>query len=119
MLVVDDDAEQRLLVRSFLELAGFVVAEASSAEEALEIAADGRIQAVVTDERMPGLSGTELILALSARGIDCPAIVYTGEPHLEGRADDERSLRYLSKPFRAEDLVDRVRGLLDQERPAS
>ena len=119
LLVVDDDARLRELLRRYLSDSGFRVTAAADASEARSNLASFAFDFVVLDVMMPGESGLELTRALRADG-RIPVLLLTAmaEPEdringLEQGADD-----YLSKPFEPRELVLRVRNLL-QRRPAT
>jgi two-component system, OmpR family, phosphate regulon response regulator OmpR len=119
LLVVDDDARLRELLRRYLSDSGFRVTAAADASEARSSLASFAFDLVVLDVMMPGESGLELTRALRAEG-RVPVLLLTAmaEPEdrvngLEQGADD-----YLSKPFEPRELVLRVRNLL-QRRPAA
>jgi CheY-like chemotaxis protein len=119
LLVVDDDARLRELLRRYLSDSGFRVTAAADASEARSNLASFAFDLVVLDVMMPGESGLELTRALRAEG-RVPVLLLTAmaEPEdrvngLEQGADD-----YLSKPFEPRELVLRVRNLL-QRRPAT
>jgi two-component system phosphate regulon response regulator OmpR len=119
LLVVDDDARLRELLRRYLSDSGFRVTAAADASEARSTLASFAFDLVVLDVMMPGENGLELTRALRAEG-RVPVLLLTAmaEPEdrvngLEQGADD-----YLSKPFEPRELVLRVRNLL-QRRPAA
>jgi two-component system, OmpR family, phosphate regulon response regulator OmpR len=119
LLVVDDDARLRGLLRRYLSDSGFRVTAAADASEARSNLASFAFDLVVLDVMMPGESGLELTRALRAEG-RIPVLLLTAmaEPEdrvngLEQGADD-----YLSKPFEPRELVLRIRNLL-QRRPVS
>jgi two-component system phosphate regulon response regulator OmpR len=118
LLVVDDDARLRELLRRYLSDSGFRVTAAADATEARSHLASFAFDLVVLDVMMPGESGLELTRALRAEE-RIPVLLLTAmaEPEdrvngLEQGADD-----YLSKPFEPRELVLRIRNLL-QRRPA-
>jgi two-component system phosphate regulon response regulator OmpR len=119
LLVVDDDARLRELLRRYLSESGFRVTAAADASEARSNLASFAFDLVVLDVMMPGESGLELTRALRAEG-RIPVLLLTAmaEPEdrvngLEQGADD-----YLSKPFEPRELILRIRNLL-QRRPAT
>ncbi len=119
LLVVDDDARLRELLRRYLSDSGFRVTAAADATEARSNLASFAFDLIVLDVMMPGESGLELTRSLRAEG-RIPVLLLTAmaEPEdrvngLEQGADD-----YLSKPFEPRELVLRVRNLL-QRRPAA
>ena len=119
LLVVDDDARLRELLRRYLSDSGFRVTAAADADEARSNLTTFAFDLVVLDVMMPGESGLELTRALRTEG-RVPVLLLTAmaEPEdrvngLEQGADD-----YLSKPFEPRELVLRIRNLL-QRRPAA
>jgi DNA-binding response OmpR family regulator len=113
ILVVDDDADIRGLVRELLERRGFAVAEAADGKQALQAFYEGRPDLVLLDVSMPGLDGwatLERIRELS----DVPVIMLTARSEelektrgLRAGADD-----YVTKPFGRQELLARVEALL-------
>jgi len=119
LLVVDDDARLRELLRRYLSESGFRITTAADAAEARANLASFAFDLVVLDVMMPGENGLVLTRALRQEG-RVPVLLLTamGEPEdrvngLEQGADD-----YLSKPFEPRELVLRIRNLL-QRRPAA
>ncbi|MGH7029478.1 MAG: response regulator [Stellaceae bacterium] len=119
LLVVDDDARLRELLRRYLSENGLRVTTAGDAGEARANLASFAFDLVVLDVMMPGESGLDLTRALRREG-RMPVLLLTAmaEPEdrvngLEQGADD-----YLSKPFEPRELVLRIRNLL-QRRPAA
>lgn len=80
VLVVDDDLVQRELLADVLGALGCVVTTASSAEEAIDVARDHRLDLVVTDHSMPGMTGIELAGALASVQPGVRVAVVTGYP---------------------------------------
>ncbi|WP_239016946.1 ATP-binding protein [Sphingomonas ginkgonis] len=103
VLLVDDEDLVRASTSDMLAEQGYVVIEASSAEEALLLINDGlALDLLVTDHLMPGMSGTELIRHLRAEQPDLSALVISGYADLEGIAPD---VPRLVKPFRRADMA--------------
>jgi CheY-like chemotaxis protein len=104
ILVVDDDASSRLLVRAVLEKRGYQVVEAGDGLEALQ-AMDGEDQVglVVADLNMPNMDGLELMWALreDEDQSDLPVIIVTGEVDeiLETQLMEEGADDYIRKPL--------------------
>jgi DNA-binding response OmpR family regulator len=113
ILVVDDDADIRGLVRELLERRGFEVAEAADGKQALQELYAGHPDLVVLDVGMPGLDGwttLERIRELS----DVPVMMLTARSEelektrgLRAGADD-----YVTKPFGRQELIARIEALL-------
>src|SRR4029078_7148959 len=77
ILIVDDDPGQRSLLDSFLRTQGFETIPVSSGERALEVLRETTVAMMISDVRMPGLSGLEtLLLARQEHGI-LPVLLVT------------------------------------------
>jgi CheY-like chemotaxis protein len=74
-LVVDDNAALAENIVEILELAGYIVWSAASAEEALPKALAGQVAFIVTDYRLPGLNGAELIKSVRRYGQKVRAVI--------------------------------------------
>lgn len=113
--VIDDDEALRDSVRLFLVNAGFKVRAYAAAGEFLAALDSGMTGCIVTDVRMPGMTGMELLTHLEAHGGALPVIVITGHADvpLAVRAMKQGAVDLLEKPFLAEDLVAAVRRALE------
>lgn len=118
ILVVEDDAAVRQLIESILGGAGYETRGAASAEEALEVSRRERPLLALLDVRLPGLSGYEVCRWLRSNyGQSVPVVFVSGErteafdraAGLMLGADD-----YVVKPFAAEELLWRVRAVLQR-----
>jgi two-component system alkaline phosphatase synthesis response regulator PhoP len=114
LLIVDDDADMRLLLAEYFRRLGFQVEERESGATALEPAVAGRFDCFILDVSMPGMSGFELLKRVRGRGVQTPALFLTAHDALdykvagfEAGADD-----YLAKPFSPRELEYRVDALL-------
>jgi PAS domain S-box-containing protein len=102
-LLVDDEELVRLSTADMLSDIGFDVIEAASAEEALKVIESGaRLELIVTDHLMPGMSGTDLARQVRAAMPDLPVLVVSGYAQMDGVAPD---LPRLTKPFRKDELA--------------
>jgi len=108
ILVVDDDSDVREVIAETLEGFGYDVVVASSGEEALPmLASRGDIGVLITDVRMPGMSGFEL--AARAKRVDASLkVIITSGYFLPQPIAD----RFLKKPFRMHELASAVRAEL-------
>jgi two-component system response regulator FixJ len=99
--------------------AGFASRLYESGEEFLKAAPRSTAGCIVTDVRMPGMTGLELVLRLKADGIAQPVIVMSGHADilLAVEAMKAGAADFLQKPFKASELVEAIRGALDRERP--
>jgi two-component system response regulator (stage 0 sporulation protein F) len=100
ILVVDDHLDLAENIAEILQGAGYETAVAGSAEAALERIGEGDIAALITDFRLPGRNGAELIAELRRRGNDIPAVVmsaYTDEDTID-TAEQAGATEVLAKP---------------------
>jgi len=114
LLIVDDEAEMRLLLAEYFRRLGFDVEERDSGAAALEPALAGKFDCFILDVSMPGMSGFELLKRVRDRGNQTPALFLTAHDALDDKvagfeagADD-----YLSKPFSPRELEYRIEALL-------
>ena len=114
VLVVDDDPRIREYVRVNLEMEGYTVREAASADEALAAIENQAPELVLLDIVMPGVDGWQLLRQLEERHGSIPVIMYSGlvdEGHADAAA--ERGVSgLLGKPFDPRELVARARQLV-------
>ncbi len=106
VLVVDDEGAIRYSVSKTLQRVGYNVNEASSGEEALEMMRNQRYDVVLTDIRMPGLTGVELLKRIKDIAPDAIVILMTGYASL-GTAVEALRLGahdYLIKPSSSQDI---------------
>ncbi len=107
VLIVDDDASMRDVLVKGLTSETLVVEAAANAQVALDRVADGDVDAVVTDLRMPGLSGLDLCQRIVTRCGDIPVIVFTAFGDYETAVQALRvgAYDFLSKPVRLDVLA--------------
>jgi DNA-binding response OmpR family regulator len=115
-------AEDEERIASFLEKGfaanGFTTVVTASGDEALRLAQRKEFDLLVLDVGLPGLDGFEVLSALRGQGSDLPIVILTARSEvgdtvagLEGGADD-----YVTKPFRFDELLARVRARLREPR---
>jgi two-component system NtrC family response regulator len=106
VLVVDDEAAQRLLVAGFLRKRGFGVLEAATADEAHRLAAEKVVDLVLTDLRLPGESGLALLDRLRAVNPEVPVVVITAFGSVATAVDAMKrgAADYLTKPVDLDEL---------------
>ena len=103
VLLVEDDDIVRMSTADMLAEIGYKVLEASSAHEALRLLDRGlRLDVLVTDHLMPGMTGADLARAVRDRSPQTPILIVSGFAEVEGIAPD---LPRLTKPFRQADLA--------------
>jgi len=124
ILVVDDEAAQREILRTILVAEGYQVETARTAAEALEKGGRTRFDVVLTDLRMPGADGLSLVRELSGEDPPTLVIIMTGFGSLDSaeQAMKQGAFDYLTKPLEREDLLrivgrafDRI-GLIQENR---
>jgi CheY-like chemotaxis protein len=109
VLLVDDEDLVRATAAEMLAELGYVVVEASSADEATRLLGQGLSpDLVVTDHLMPGLTGTELARLLRTERPELPVLIVSGYADMDGIAPD---LPRLTKPFRRDELAAGLQGL--------
>jgi CheY-like chemotaxis protein len=103
ILIVDDQRQVRRMLRLSLELSGreYEVVEATSGEEALQLLNEGGVSLVVTDLRLPGISGLELLEEVMRNSPEASAILITGHPtdEVKIRAEALGVISFLRKPI--------------------
>ncbi len=116
ILIVEDEPPLRALVQHALAALGYTVLEARSGPEALQrqAAYRGRIDLLLTDVVMPGMSGAELALQIRALQPAIAVLLMSGYPDRVAAAT-LAGFELLPKPFTPDQLADRVRALLDGE----
>lgn len=114
VLVVDDDAVLRRVVRAVLEADGFRVLEAHDGRQGLELAATERPRVVILDVMMPGLDGVEVCRRLDHKETKVLMLTAMGDVTTEVASLEAGARGYLTKPFSSMELLDRVEELLRQ-----
>ncbi|HZZ85481.1 MAG TPA: hybrid sensor histidine kinase/response regulator [Anaeromyxobacteraceae bacterium] len=115
VLVVDDEPFNLQVLRVLLEDA-WTVHQAESGEEALAVATRERLDVVITDQRMPGMTGVELLEELRVRGHDAAGVVLTGYADmqaLERAINRAQAFRFLRKPWEPADILQAVEAASD------
>ncbi|HSY21807.1 MAG TPA: response regulator [Polyangiaceae bacterium] len=112
--VVDDDESLRRSVENLLSSVGMEVATLASAEAFLTSSSLDETRCLVLDLRMEGMSGLELVARLAALGKPIPFILLTahGDQDVRQQALKAGAIAFLTKPFRADDLVNALRTVL-------
>ena len=121
VLVVDDDHSQRTLLQSFLSAHGFRVCSAESAEDALELIESESVALVVTDVRMAGLSGLDMLHVLRERQLELPVLLVTAYADIRDAVGAMRdgAVNYLEKPIDLDELLGSVRNALGVPSPSA
>jgi DNA-binding NtrC family response regulator len=106
ILHVDDDPSVSLILQDTLERSGHNPVAARNVAEALQVLAGGAVDLIISDYRMPGLSGLEFVSLLQQEGYDVPLIMLTGFASIENAvaAIKAGAYDYITKPIRPEQL---------------
>jgi len=120
VFIVDDDPAIRFAMQALMDSVNIEHEIFASGDEFLEGAAEQRPGCLVLDIRMPGLGGLELQEELIRRGSSLPIIFITGHGDVPMAVDamQKGAVDFIQKPFRDQDLLDRVHEALktDKER---
>src|SRR5512146_2666155 len=110
VLVVDDEKNMRLSLRTVLSDEGYAVRAVESAEEALNLLAHEEFFMAITDARLGGMSGYEFLGKARAQWPDLPVLMITAyaTPKLAVEAIKAGAIDYLAKPFAPEELLHAV-----------
>ncbi len=111
ILIVDDDAGQRSLLDTFLHGQGFDTLPVASGDEALKVLRDQTFNMMISDVRMPGLSGLETLRRARQSHATLPVLLVTAYADIRGAVDAMRdgALNYLAKPIDLDELLASVR----------
>src|SRR6478735_7842817 len=92
ILYVDDEPAVSMIVEHTLRDAGHETVGARNVPEALQVLAKGGVELIISDYRMPGLSGLEFLELLTSEGFDIPLIMLTGYASIEHAVALEQAL---------------------------
>jgi excisionase family DNA binding protein len=114
VLVVDDDPQVRELVRINLELEGYSVLEAGSAEEGMQALEDESPNMILLDVMMPQVDGWEMLQRVQERfgpgGI--PVVMFSGKAEAVEEAASRGAQGFIGKPFDLQRLIEQTKSLL-------
>ena len=112
--IVDDDASMRAAIEDLLSSVGIQAKSFESAEEFLLSGLQYQIACLISDIRMPGMTGLELQAKLVAEGSQVPIIFVTahGNSRMRTQALNSGAIEFLGKPFDDERLLVSVRTAL-------
>jgi two-component system response regulator HydG len=121
ILVVDDEPANRQVLARILTREGYDVEQADDGRQALELLRGGGFELVLTDLKMPGMDGLELLQAVRALGADVEVIVMTAYGTVEAAvgAMKDGAYDFITKPLRRVELVTTVRKALEKRHLAS
>ena len=110
ILVVDDEEAILYVFERYLSVAGYDVAVANNGFDAVRAGEAGPFDLLITDFRMPGMNGIEVIHALRRLKPGLPALVISGNPIEAGTMPE--GVRFLSKPVSMSDLLALIPSLI-------
>src|ERR1700722_502970 len=124
ILIVDDDPGQRSLLDSFLRGQGFETVVVDSGERALETLRSGKFDMMVSDVRMPGLTGLETLRRARKEHATLPVLLVTAFTDVRDAVAAMRdgAVNYLAKPIDLDELLATVRtatGIAETAAPVS
>ncbi|MBA1322480.1 sigma-54-dependent transcriptional regulator [Pseudomonas plecoglossicida] len=116
VIVVDDEASIRTAVEQWLGLSGFAVQLFARADECLAQLPEHFPGVIISDVRMPGMDGLQLLAELQARDPDLPVILLTGHGDVPMAVEAMRNGAYdfLEKPFTPQHLLGSLRRALEK-----
>jgi len=116
LLVVDDSAETRELLDRHLSSQGYSVLTAADVAQALGILGSTKVDLVITDLKLPGVSGLDLVRHVRDNLRDTEIMMITGYPSIESAVAAVKSgaQEYLTKPFTKEELLVAVRRVIER-----
>jgi DNA-binding NtrC family response regulator len=120
LLIVDDDPGQRSLLDSFLKSQGFDTTLATSGEQALETLRAGGFDMMISDVRMPGISGLETLRRARLEHATLPVLLITAFTDIRDAVGAMRdgAVNYLSKPIDLDELLASVQQATGIAKPA-
>ncbi len=118
VLIVDDEANLRRMLRALLEEEGYSVVEAGSAEQGLGLLEEHRPETILLDLALPGASGLESLPRFQEQLPGAPVIMMSGEATLSdaARATREGAFHFLEKPLTPEAVLVTLRAALEVSR---
>ena len=116
--VIDDDRSIRWVLEKALAQAGFSVRSFESGEEIVDLLDRQQPDVILSDIRMPGVSGLDLLGSISTKAPHIPVIIMTAHTDLESAVASYRggAFEYLPKPFDVDDAVRLVRRAIEHRR---
>ena len=123
VLVADAHTDSRIVYATVLQHGGFVVLEARDGAEVLEIVPKHLPDAVITEITLPVIDGCEVLRRLKQHPVTrhIPVFVVTADirPELRRQAEEAHCDGFLLKPCAPRELLEAVRGMLDQSIPSA
>jgi two-component system response regulator AtoC len=117
ILVADDDAAIRALLRTVLEEESYAVSEATNGQEALEGIRAGNHDLVLLDMRLPGMTGIDVLKQLREKQGEVPVVLMTayGSPNIAIQASSLGAYGYITKPFELDDVLHTIKRYFERQ----
>jgi excisionase family DNA binding protein len=115
ILLVDDDPRLREYMRINLEIEGYTVVEAGSADEGMAaLDSEHAPQLILLDVMMPGVDGWEMLQRIQERHGSIPVIMFSGQVDAKSAADAQKrgASGFIGKPFDPQQLIERTKQVL-------
>src|SRR5580704_19771267 len=118
ILIVEDEQKLRRLLELHLGDEGFVTWAAGDAETGLNILSREKIDLIITDFRLPGMTGVEFLQAVKRTNAALPVVIMTAYGTVESAVEAMKigASNYVTKPFSLDELVLVIRKELDSHR---
>ncbi|MFO7461300.1 MAG: response regulator, partial [Desulfatiglandales bacterium] len=118
ILIVDDEKNYLLVLEALLNAEGYETMTAQNVDEALRLLEGSDLDLVLTDMKMPGLSGMDLLVECKKRKPELPVIMMTayGTIEMAVEAMKKQAYDYITKPFQNEELKLTIKKALDNYR---
>jgi two-component system response regulator HydG len=120
ILIIDDDEAVRESLGRMLRGVGYIVQPARNGEEGVELARTGGFDVILSDLRMPGMSGIDVLRQLREGHVDAAFIVMTGFGSIDAAVESMKlgAVDFVQKPFFRDELVMRVRAAVERRQLA-
>ena len=120
ILVIDDDPGVRESMERMLQVAGYSVQSVATGEEGLDLARGGVFDVILSDMRMPGMSGLDVLRKLRDMRVDAALIIMTGFGTVDSAVESMKlgAVDFVQKPFFRDELLMRVRSAAERRQLA-
>ena len=117
IMIIEDDEEMRSLLKDFFEEEGFETDSVSNGVDALQMFSKDHFDLVITDIRMPGLTGLDILPRIRRLKPETPVIVMTayGSDDVRRRAFEKGATTYLEKPIQLSKLRSVIREMVSRK----
>lgn len=115
VLIIDDAAFSRRMLRKYLQVDGYEILEAANGKEGLETIKSHKPGCILTDLLMPEVNGFELLKQLQQEGLKIPAIIISADIQDSSRqqAMELGAVSFINKPAKEDDVRQAVRQILE------